>query len=82
MKYVLLIYVFTSVGEYMWKEVIPTESLVQCESTASTYTKTLINTKNMASYFCISEKEYVNEIYRGYEDTLNPMDEHEEEKES
>jgi hypothetical protein len=60
MKYLLLVYLFNPSGEFLLKDVIDTENIEQCESMAASYAKTMINTQNQISLFCLTEDEYYN----------------------
>lgn len=58
MKYVFLVYLFSPSGEFLLKDIIDTESIEQCEGMATSYAKTMINTQNQMSLFCLTEDEY------------------------
>ena len=77
MKFLLLVYLFTPSGEYLWKDVIPVADMKACESRAAKYTHTVINSRNMVSFFCLTEEQYTNGRQQEYEGQLNPIDEHE-----
>ena len=77
MKFFFLAYLFTPSGEYLWKDIVEVETVQVCETLTQAYSKTIINTGNQASFFCLSEDEYLNGRQEEYEGQLNPIDAHE-----
>lgn len=77
MKFFFLAYLFTPSGEYLWKDIIEVPTIEVCENMAQAYSKTIINTGNQASFFCLNEDEYYNGRQEEYEGQLNPIDAHE-----
>ena len=58
MTFWLIVYLFDVNGEFQAKDIYETASMEQCEKFAGDYTKTIINTKNQAQFYCISDDEY------------------------
>ena len=85
MKFWLIVFVFTSQGEYMWKDVYPAKDEAACHALAEKNTRTYVNTGNPVSMFCVSNDHYTGKDYDegipldfdDYQQTLNPMDRHE-----
>ena len=59
MSYWLLVFLFDPSGQFISKDIYETASKEQCESFAGSYTKTIINTKNSAKFFCVSDDHYM-----------------------
>ncbi len=57
MSYWLLVYFFEPSGDFLWKDVIPVESVERCREVASTLTGILVNSGTATSHFCIAENE-------------------------
>lgn len=59
MSYWLLVFLFDVNGEFIGKEVYETASPAQCQQFAGDVTKTIINTKNSAKFYCVSDDHYM-----------------------
>jgi hypothetical protein len=59
MTYWLLVFLFTQEGEFISKDIYETASMEQCESFAGSYAKSIINTKTMAQFHCVSDDHYM-----------------------
>lgn len=59
MSYWLLVFLFTSDGQFMAKDVYETASMKQCEEFAGDVAKTLVNTKLQAQFHCVSDDHYM-----------------------
>ena len=62
MTYWLLVYLFTSDGEFMAKDIYETTSQEQCAEFAGQVTKTIINTQVQAQFYCVPDDEYRKEV--------------------
>lgn len=58
MKYFFLAYLFAPSGEFLLKDIAEVDSMEVCETMAGAYSKSLINSGNQASFFCLTEDQY------------------------
>lgn len=86
MKFWLIVFVFTSQGEFMWKDIYPVEQgYERCVEMAGEVSKKYVNLPNSINMFCVSDDHYTGKNYdegipldfHDYQQTLNPMDRHE-----
>ena len=59
MSYWLIVFLFSTNGEFIGKDIYETASMKQCEAFAGDVTKTLINTKIQAQFHCVSDDHYM-----------------------
>lgn len=59
MKYWLIVFLFDVNGEFQAKDVTEAVSLEKCENMAAAYAKSIINTKMMAQFHCVSDDHYM-----------------------
>lgn len=57
MKYWLLVYFFEPSGDFLWKDVIPVESVESCQEVSTRLSGIFINSGTATSYFCVAEDE-------------------------
>jgi hypothetical protein len=58
MKFWLIVFLFTSDGDYAGKDIYEAADKAQCVEFASDVTKTLVNTQLMAQFYCVSDDHY------------------------
>lgn len=59
MKFWLIVFMFTSDGEFVGKDIYEAANKQQCVEFASQVTKTLVNTKVSAQFHCVSDDHYM-----------------------
>lgn len=59
MSFWLIVFLFTSDGEFQAKDVYETASKEQCEKFAGDYTRTIVNTQMQAQFYCVSDDHYM-----------------------
>jgi hypothetical protein len=59
MKFWLIVFLFTSDGEFLGKDIYESASKEQCIEFAGDVTKTLINTQTSAQFYCVSDDHYM-----------------------
>jgi hypothetical protein len=74
MKYFFLAYLFAPSGEFLLKDIAEVDSMEICETMTEAYSKSLINSGNQASFFCLTEDQYYLNSQEEYEGALNPVD--------
>lgn len=65
MNFWLIVYLFTSEGEFMAKDIYETASKQQCVEFAGQVAKTVVNTQLQAQFHCMSDDEYRQSIGEG-----------------
>jgi hypothetical protein len=74
MKYFFLAYLFSPSGEFLLKDIAEVDSMEICETMTGAYSKSLINSGNQASFFCLTKDQYYLNSQEEYEGKLNPVD--------
>lgn len=59
MSFWLIVFLFTSDGELLTKDVYETTDEQQCVALAERVTKTIINTNIQAQFHCVSDDHYM-----------------------
>lgn len=59
MSFWLIVFLFTSDGEFQAKDVYETANKEQCEKFAGDYARTIVNTQMQAQFFCVSDDHYM-----------------------
>lgn len=59
MSFWLIVFLFTSDGELLTKDVYETADEQQCVALAERVTKTIINTNIQAQFHCVSDDHYM-----------------------
>ncbi len=59
MSYWLIVFLFTTEGEFVAKDVYETASKEQCEQFAGDVTRTIINSPILAQFHCVSDDHYM-----------------------
>jgi hypothetical protein len=62
MNFWLIVYLFTTEGEFMAKDIYETASEQQCVEFAGQVAQTVINTQLQAQFYCLSDDEYRQSI--------------------
>jgi hypothetical protein len=58
MKFWLIVFLFTSDGEYLGKDIYESANKKQCVEFSAQVAKTLVNTKVAAQFYCVSDDHY------------------------
>jgi hypothetical protein len=61
MSFWLIVYLFTQEGDFVAKDIYETAGKEQCVEFAGQVTKTIVNSKLQAQFYCLSDKEYRTE---------------------
>ena len=59
MSFWLIVFLFTSEGEFQAKDVYETAGKEQCEKFAGDYARTIVNTQMQAQFYCVSDDHYM-----------------------
>lgn len=59
MKFWLIVFLFTSDGEFLAKDSYEAATEVQCNQFAGDVAKTLVNTELKAQFFCVTDDHYM-----------------------